>query len=153
MYAEQIRRYLDAYDGKPPRVRLTYVDLTIGETSGVYFAEGPRGLFPSIYEFAAEALISIEHHMTGEETATYPQSAWSELEAFSCDALPWMNFYNQIVRPGEMLCFPTEQVLGFKPPVNLERKLYLTPHFSGTEECIATQNIDVYALLYWHTTG
>lgn len=154
MHETRIRQYLEAYGGELLRVRLTHVDLTDGETTGAYYVVGVRAVFACIDEFVAEALIAIDSHRGGLIAAVaYPPGSWKTLKAWSCEPEPWMSAYNPIVRPGELLCFPSERILGFEPPKDLERVLYLIPDFSGTEECFATQNKDVYVLLYWHTSG
>jgi hypothetical protein len=150
---QSVRSFLDEYDGHPPRVRMVYVDLTAGETTASYYVEGAREVFSSIHEFTAEALIAIEQHMTGDSMTPYPPAAWSELEVASCEPASWMTAQNPTVRPGTMHCFPAPQTLGFQPPTDLERKLFILPRFSGIEECLATQNAELYVLLYWYTTG
>lgn len=147
MLATQVLHYMPRWlIGEPP-VQLHYFDRSRGETEENYFVLGSTRQFSSILEFTAAAF------MAWAQRDGLAIHDFAELEVESCERELWMHYYDATARPGSMLCFPSVEVLGFEPPPQLQRKLYLVPHFSGTEESYVCQSDDFYALLYWHTTG
>lgn len=146
MLASEILSHLATISG-PSSVRLYYFNRTRGETEENYVALGGRAGFQSITSFTAAALRALAEHKGCTENDL------SELEAESCEPASWMHHYDATLLPGAALCFPPVSVLGFEPPAELQRRLYLVPHLSGTEESFVCQSAQHYVLLYWHTTG
>ncbi|MBW8720509.1 MAG: hypothetical protein JF626_00920 [Polaromonas sp.] len=128
-------------------VSVHYVNRTRGETEENYAILGNYAEFQSIASFAATALRALAEHMGCTENDL------SGLEVESCEPASWMHHYNATLLPGAALCFPPVSVLGFEPPAELQRRLYLVPHLSGMEESFVCQSAKHYVLLYWHTTG
>jgi len=147
MLAAEITSHLQRWRADTPPVRLYYFDRFRGETEENYFILGDTSLFDSIADFTAAGLMAM-----AQRGGLSPQD-FADLEVESCEPEPWMHNYDATARPGSMLCFPSIEVLGFEPPPRLQRKLYLVPHFSATEESFVCQSKEFYVLLYWHTTG
>jgi hypothetical protein len=143
MIAEEIRARLK--NGVPSgRISLLFFDRTRGETEGNYYIHGAKKNFESDTEFLAKTLSDLAAHMgCGED-------ALSDLEIHLWEHAGRMPRY---VKPGEFLCFPSLKILGFNPPERIERKYFVEPKFSGTEECFHCETDEEYVLLYWHTTG
>jgi hypothetical protein len=147
MLAANVLHQMPQWLTREPPVQFHYFDRSRGETEENYFILGSVRQFSSILEFTAAAL------MTWAKRDGLAIHDFAELEIESCDPAPWLHYYDATARPGYMLCFPPVELLGFEPPPHLQRKLYLVPHLSGTEETFVCQSNDFYALLYWHTTG
>lgn len=147
MLAAEVISHLQRWDADAPPVRLYYFDRSRGETEENYFIIGDRSQFDSISEFTAAGLMAM-----AQRDGLSPQD-FADLEVDLCEPEPWMHHYDTTARPGSMLCFSSIEVLGFEPPPQLQRKLYLVPHLSGTEEALICQSKEHYVLLYWHTTS
>jgi hypothetical protein len=145
--ARQVLAHLALPQGMDHSVQIAVVDRSRGECEENYFIRGQKSSFDSVHHFAAAALLAIIRHqgLTVE--------ALDGLEVAACDPEPWMIAYDRRLRAGSALCFPREEILGFKPPAEVHRLLWLEPKLSGTEECFACEASTDFVFLYWHTTG
>lgn len=143
----QVLSRLDLSPGADRSVDMTVIDRSRGEWEENYFLCGKKSSFDSVVHFTAAALGAIlrQQRLTAE--------ALDGLEVVSCDPEPWMTAYDRRLRPGSALCFPGADVLGFDPPAEVHRLLWLEPKLSGTEECYACEAAADFLLLYWHTSG
>jgi hypothetical protein len=144
MIAEEVRAQLK--NGVPSgHLSVLFFDRTMGETEGNYYICGEKKNFESNTQFLAKALNELAGDLGCGE------GAFVNLEINFWELAARMPRY---VKPGEFLCFPPIEILGFIPPEGVERKYFVEPNFfDGTEECFFCETNDEYILLYWYTTG
>lgn len=143
MIAEEIRSRLE--NGVPSGyVNLSSFDRTDGETEGSYYIHGEKKNFENATDFLAKALSDLAADME------YGEDCLIDLEIHPCERAWPMPRY---VKPGELLCFPPLEILGFNPPEKIERTYFVKPKFSAVEECFLCETDDEYVFLYWYTTG
>ncbi|HHY6929709.1 TPA: hypothetical protein ACV4T7_007027 [Burkholderia ambifaria] len=125
-------------------VNLLFFDRTDGETEGSYYIHGQKKDFENDTEFLVKSLRDLAVDIEWGEAPLI------DLEIHPCERALRMPRY---VKPGEFLCFPSLEILGFIPPVKIEITYFVEPKFTGVEECFLCETDDEYVLLYWYTTG